>query len=248
MTRRRAAVLASLALAAAAAGTSPFWAPPVLRNVAWFAAERVEVSGTRLLAPHEVLAASGARVGANVWTDPEAWEAALRRHPVIADAEITRRLPRGLRIRIVEKRPAALVQTGTLRPATADGQVLPVDPTRVPLDLPIVSGRVKADAGGRITDAKTRALLAETARLLDLDPVLMARVSEVRSEKDGTRLVMASPAAEVVLPPAAGEDRLVRLRAALDDLGRRLAAASDSTGTRRARVDARFVDQIVVKM
>ena len=243
--RRRTRRIAAAAILAAAAG-SPFWGPPLLRRTPGFDTRRVEVSGTRLLAPHEVLAASGVKMGDNVWSDPAAWEAALRRHPVVAEAEVTRRLPGTLRIRVTEKRPAALVQAGTLRPVTAEGQVLPVDPARVPLDLPLLRTTVSPDASGRITAAPTRALLAEAGRLGDLDPALMARVSEVRPEPSGAlRLVLTAPAAEVILPAGANEARLVRLRAALADLERRI--PPDST-RRRTRVDARWEDQIVVRI
>ena len=243
--RRRTRRIAAAAILAAAAG-SPFWGPPLLRRTPGFDTRRVEVSGTRLLAPHEVLAASGVKMGDNVWSDPAAWEAALRRHPVVAEAEVTRRLPGTLRIRVTEKRPAALVQAGTLRPVTAEGQVLPVDPARVPLDLPLLRAPVRPDARGQITAAPVRALLAEAGRLGDLDPALMARVSEVRPEPSGAlRLVLTAPAAEVILPAGANEARLVRLRAALADLERRI--PPDST-RRRTRVDARWEDQIVVRI
>jgi cell division protein FtsQ len=244
MRRRTRRIAAASVLTIAA--SSPFWGPPVLRRAPGFETRRVEVSGTRLLAPHEVLAASGVKMGDNVWSDPAAWEAALRRHPVIAEAEVTRLLPGTLRIRVTEKRPAALVQAGTLRPVTAEGQVLPVDPARVPLDLPLLRAPVRPDARGQITAAATRALLAEAGRLGDLDPALMARVSEVRPEPSGAlRLVLTAPAAEVILPAGANEARLVRLRAALADLERRV--PPDST-RRRTRVDARWEDQIVVRI
>ena len=241
MTVRRALRLASLALAAAAAVTAPRWGPPVLRHVPLFDADRVEVAGTRLLAPHEAVAASGVRIGASVWTDPAAWEAALRRHPVVASATVERRLPSTLRIRVVEKRPAALVRAGTLRPATAAGEILPVDPARVPVDLPVAGAA--PDTAARVRDPAALRLLAEAARLADADPALMARVSELSADGGGAvRLVMARPRAEVRLPAGAAEPRLVQLRAALDDVERRLPEGA------RARVDARFADQVVVRL
>lgn len=236
----RRARLAVFALAAAAAGSSPFWGPPALRHVPWFAADRVEVAGARLLAPHEVVHASGVRIGVNVWTDPAAWEAALERHPVVASATVERRLPSTLRIRIVEKRPVAFLG-GTLRPATGTGEILPVDPARVPVDLPIAG--TAPDTASRVRDRATLALLAEAARLADADPMLMARVSEVRLGRDGaTRLVMAAPRAEVLLAAGAAEPRLSQLRATLADVDRRLAEGG------RAVVDARFADQVVVRL
>jgi cell division protein FtsQ len=233
--------LALLALVAAAAGSSPYWAPPALRRVPLFDADRVEVAGSSLLAPHEIVAASGIRIGASVWTDPAAWEAALRRHPVIADARVERRLPATLRIRITEKRPAAFVSVGTLRPATATGEILPVDPARVTVDLPLAG--TAPDTATRVRDRATLRLLAEAGRLADADPVLMARVSELRAGADGsTRLVLAHPRAEVLIPAGATGPRLTQLRAALADVARRVPQGG------RAQVDARFADMVVVRL
>lgn len=244
MKRRGIVLLAALATTAAG-GSSPWWGPPLLRELPGFGAERVEVSGTRLLAPHEVLAASGIRLGQSVWTDPAAWEAALRSHPVVAGAEVTRRLPSTLHVRVTEKRPAALLSGGVLRPATAAGEILPVDPARVPVDLPILRSPARERAG-RVADSATLALLAETARIASLDPALAARVSEVAAGRNGTTtLLLSSPAAEVVLPAGAGGDRLRLLRAALADVARR-APADSARGL--ARLDLRFADQVVVRL
>jgi hypothetical protein len=234
-----------LALVAAAA-SAPYWGPRAGRRIDWFAAERVEVTGARLLAPHEVLRASGVAVGLNVWTDPAPYVAALRRNPAVADARITRVLPRTLRIRVTEKSPAALVQAGTLRPVTADGEVLAVDPARAPVDLPLFTTRVRVDGRGRIGDAEARAALAEAGRLGELEPALMARVSEVRpAGRDGLRLILSAPAADVLVRDGISPDALVRLRAALDDVVRR--AAADTTQHGRPVLDARFDDQVVVR-
>jgi hypothetical protein len=132
-----------------------------------------------------------------------------------------------------------------LRPATADGEILPVDPARVPVDLPILRAPVR-ERGGRVADSATLALLAETARLSSLDPALVARVSEVAAGRGGTTtLLLSSPAAEVVLPAGAGGDRLRLLRAALADVARR-APADSARGL--ARLDLRFADQVVVRL
>lgn len=239
---RRALLLALVAGAA----SSPVWAPRAGRRIEWFAAERVEVTGARLLAPHEVLRASGVRVGTNVWSDPAPFVAALRRNPAVADAEVVRVLPRTLRIRVMEKSPAALVQAGTLRPATADGEVLAVDPARAPLDLPLLTARVRVDGHGRIADAAARAALAEAGRLGALEPGLMSRVSEVRPlGGDALRLVLSAPAADVLVRDGISPEAVVRLRAALDEVARR--AAADTLPQPRMEIDARFDDQVVVR-
>jgi cell division protein FtsQ len=247
MRRRNAALLGTVIIVGGLAAAWPWWGPPAGRRIAWFAADRVEVAGARLLPPAEVLQASGVRVGTNVWADPAPFVLALRRHPAVASAEVVRVWPRSLRIRIVEKTPAALVQSGVLRPATADGEVLQVDAARAGVDLPLFTARVRVDGHHRITDADARATLAETARLSELEPALMARVSEVRPlSRTETRLVLSRPAADVLVRDGIGPAALVRLRAALDDVAAR-AAADTTPQTARTVVDARFDDQIVVR-
>jgi hypothetical protein len=243
MKRSTGVLLALLPVAAAAAW--PWWGPPLGRRIAWFGAERVEVTGAHLLAPHEVLLASGVRVGTNVWSDPAPFVAALRRNPAVADAEVVRILPRTLRIRVTEKTPAALVMDGTLRPATSDGLVLAVDPAREQIDLPLLDGRLRTDRAGRVTDGDARIALAEAARMAELEPGLMARVSELRPARGEMRLVLGRPAMDVLVRPGVQPDALARLHAAVDDVARR--AAADTTRHGRPVVDARFDDQVVVR-
>jgi cell division protein FtsQ len=234
-----------LAIAALAATglASPFWGPLLLRRIGWFEVRRVEVSGTRLLAPHVVLAASGIRQGSNVWDDPAAWEGALRGHPAVAEARVTRRFPATLRVRVLEKRPVAFVEHGALRPATASGELLPIDPARSAVDLPIVRGAWSDAAEQRAV----RGLLGEMGRLTELDPGLLSEVSEVRAGAEGPGvLVLSHRLAEIVLPAGQDSGRLAQLRAVLGELQRRL---PDSGGNGpAARVDLRFRDQIVVRL
>lgn len=229
---RRLALGAALPVVLAA----PLWGPRLLERTPWFRVERVEVAGARMVAPHDVLAASGIRRGESVWRRPEPWVAALRRHPGVEDARVVRRLPSTLRIEVREKRPVGLVEAGALHPVTARGEVLPVDPARVAVDLPLLRG----------ADARVRPLAAEVGRLAQLDPGLLARVSEVEwSGRDALLLSVSAPDARVLLPVGAGSDRLRRLRAALDDVERRAPSAPVEDGP--VRIDLRFRDQVVVR-
>jgi cell division protein FtsQ len=242
--KKRARVLVFGLAAIAVAGAAYVLGPDALRRIPLFAVKHVEVSGARLLAPHEVLAASGIRAGQSVWDDPAPWERAVARNPVVASARVERRLPDGLRIVVVEKRPAALVEQGALLPATAEGEVLPVDPARVPVDLPLVRAAAASGADRRIRGASARALLAEAGRLGDLDPALMARVSEVRAGAAPGELLLAisQPRAEVRISAGAGAGALRRLDLALDDVRRRAGASSAPVA-----LDLRFEDQVVVR-
>lgn len=241
--------VAGFCLLGAAVLAAPLWGPRVLRHVGWFEIARVEVSGTRLLAPQEVLAAARVRPGQNVWEDPSRWEQALRAHPAVHEAEVTRQLPRSLRIRIREKQPVAFLETGTLHPVTAAGELLPLDPARSPVDLPILRVGRHAGPQSALSDTSVARLLDTLGRLQRLDPALSARISEVRADGADLRLMLARPAAEILLPGDAADDeqRLRELGAVIADLEQRLPAPNVDAGA-PASLDARFADQVVVRI
>ena len=217
-------------------GTAPLWGPLSLRRVSRFAVQRVEIAGTRMLAPHQVLAASGIRSGQNVWDDADPWEAALRKHPVIADASVTRRLPGTLTIRVLEREPAGLVDDAVLVPVASDGTVLPLDPALSPVDLPVIRTRGLAKPAAR-------ALLAESGRVSQMDPALWARVSEVHhAPRRGLVLRIAEPQAEAILPTGADQRRIRQLRSTLEHL----AAQEQPDSGVHVRLDLRWKDQIVL--
>lgn len=229
--------------AAACVAAGWVWGPTALRGIEWFDVRTVEVSGTRLLAPHEVLAVAGIARGQSLWDDREMWERPLREHPAIASARVTRRLPGTLRVRVEEKHPVAYVEAGTLRLATADGELLPVEPTRRPVDLPIV----RAEWGDSAQGTVARGLLALAGRLEALDPGLLGSVSEIRATRRGVGgAVLVHPLGEIVVPADADAERLAELRAVIADLERR--AAADRLGAPSGvRVDLRYDDQVVVR-
>lgn len=242
--RRIAVVLAAVVLLGA-----PLWGPPLLRRLEVFRVTRVDVQGTRLLAPHEVLAASGIRAEDSVWDDPSGWEARLREHPGIAVASVGRSLPGTLHLRIGEKRPVGMVEAGTLRPATRVGEVFPLDPARAPLDLPLVRGSTAIGPEGRVRDPEVRSVLTELARIEETEAGVLARVSEARRTRSGDLLlVLSSPRAEVLLPYGAGVPRLRHLRATVEDLERRAPDIdSDREDMGPIHIDLRFVDLVVVR-
>jgi cell division protein FtsQ len=240
---RRKLRLAALAAAGLLVAASPLWGPRVLREVDWFRVRRVEISGTRLLAPHQVLAAASIPAGENVWDDLGRLEGAIAAHPALATVRVSRDLPGTLRIRVEEKRPIAYVEMEALAPITARGELLPIDPTRARMDLPLIRG-----SWARTPAALRRGLLAETERIAQADPALLAHVSEIRGQ-DGKLevLVLSHPLAEIQLPVGADIVRLAQLRAVLDDLERRVPLDARGRPT-AAHVDLRFRDQIVVRL
>ncbi|HUE96693.1 MAG TPA: FtsQ-type POTRA domain-containing protein [Longimicrobiaceae bacterium] len=223
--------------------SAPVWGPGLGRQIGWLDVDRVEISGATLVAPHEVLRVSGIARGISIFDEREGWAAALEAHPIIARATITRRLPNTLRVRVLEERPVALVSGEALTPATAAGHVLPLDPTAVPIDLPIVPGLPDDEPAGSLV----RLALAEAGRLADLDPLLMADVSEIRPAGAGA-LVLVHPIGEIMVPSEMPAARLGQLKAVLADLSRRIPESAPGATVRRpVQIDLRFDGQVVVR-
>ncbi|HEX6937777.1 MAG TPA: FtsQ-type POTRA domain-containing protein [Longimicrobiales bacterium] len=237
--RRAVALLAAVAVVALITQ-----APVLLRRLDAFRVERVEVLGTRHLAPHTALAASGITRTSSVFDDPGPWREALLRHPLVAEATIERKLPSTLIVRIVEVEPVALVRTPELRPVDAGGRLLPIDPAGIALDLPIVDVPADAAADGAIDSEIALALIDVAVRLGAAAPSLAARVSEVAPAPGGTvRLFLRDPpGAEVWLPTELEAKRLEQLRLTIADLERRQEMAAVR------RIDLRFRDQVVVSL
>jgi cell division protein FtsQ len=237
--------LVVIVMAVAAAASAAFWVPRLGSRIAWLEVERVEVTGAVLMAPHEVLRVSGIRQGRYLFDDLSAVESSLKLHPVLADAHVTRGFPNRLSIRVEEKEPIALLADGELVPVTRHGEVLPVDPIDVPLDLPIVVGSLEDPT----KSPDTRRLLTEAGRLAEMDPALISEVSEIRyfsSENDV--LVLIHDDGKILIPFGASVARLEQLRAVLADVrGRRSMATVEGTPARSPIVDLRYDDQVVVR-
>ena len=219
-------------------------APQLLRRVELFAVERVQVEGTRYLAPHEALERSGIASSSSVFDDAGPWRDSLLAHPLIEDARIERRLPSTLVVTVTEVEPVALAPTPALRPVDRRGTVLPIEPAQASMDLPILDLEAGVDSAGRLEDPEAMELIHELERLRRLAPAFAALVSEIGKAADGAvRIMLREPAgAEVLLPHEAGVDRLGQLARTLEDLGTR------DELMRARRIDVRYRDQVVVSL
>jgi cell division protein FtsQ len=216
--------LVPLALALA---TAPLWARRAASSLSFFRVRAVEVAGVRYLSPTEVVRRMGVDTSASIWADLAPLAARVKAHPQVAEVSVSRRLPGTLRVRITENLPVALVAArGGLKPYDASGRMLPIDPSRASLDLPVVAGR----------DTALFRLLAE---LRGAAPALYDRVSEARRERRN-EVLLAMPPLLVrtmidVAPARLGEIILVE-----QDLARRQA--------RVAELDLRYRDQVIARL
>jgi len=130
-------------------------------------------------------------------------------------------------VQVTERPPVALVNTPSgLRVTDADGATLPVDPTAIDIDLPVLATR----------DTLLLRLLSEVQDAL---PALYAQVSDARR----------GPAGAVVLELAS-----VRLLTGTDVSSGRLAEALAvqqdlvTRGRTAVELDLRFRDQVVARL
>jgi hypothetical protein len=230
-------------------------APAGLRRIDAFRIDHVEIYGAHYMTAEQVLAASRITRRSSVFDDTDRWRNALLKHPLVATASVSRRLPNTAIVRITETHPVAFARSPELRPIDGRGRVLPADPTTVDMDLPVIDADARVDAHGQIIDAATIRTVAVLERLQNLEPVLAPWVSEATPMKDGVRLALRGPAnAEVLVPFDVDAQRLRELRVTLADLAATpaLAAVMDTTATpglrRVTRIDVRYREQVVVSL
>lgn len=235
-TRRRVYVMGVAALLGAAA---PVWAPPVLAGLPFFAVEEVGVVGSRYVPPDEVVRRADVEPEASVWDDPDAWEARVRGHPLVREATVSRAGFDRLEIQVREVEPVALVPGSGLVPVDAEGRALPLDPTDVDLDLPVLpGGRVEE---GEIAEDAGRGLLRVLVALRRAEPDFVRNVSSVVRGEHGTvrvRLTEGQACEVVLLPPDRPVEAFRRVESAL---GRHEGPASVEAA------DARFEGQVVLR-
>jgi cell division protein FtsQ len=216
-----------LAFGVLVALTSPWWARLIASQLSFFRVRRVEIVGVRYLAPSDILARLRVDTTRSVWDDPTPLERRVAAHPQVSNVSISRKLPGTLVVNVVENMPIAMVSTerGFLV-FDERGRQLPLDPSRVPVDLPIAArrdtalfrllGRVRVERPGVF------ARLDDVARVGDREVLLHFRTLPVRAMLDVT------------------PERLAEIFPVEADLAKRQA--------RVAELDLRFRDQVIARL
>jgi cell division protein FtsQ len=225
--RRRpiARVLAVVAAVAAVAALAA--AAMAIRSAAYFRVRAITVVGTHYLIARDVAARARLDTATSVWTALPPIAARLRGLPGVASVVVTRELPGTIVVRIVETAPVALAPTPQgLAAVDVGGHVLPLDPTRSDVDLPVV----------------TRADL-QILRLLDgvrtVAPALYARISSVRRDGPADLLVTTTDG-RLRLRASATPERVAEAVPVAADLARR--------GLAWTELDLRYRDQVVARL
>jgi cell division protein FtsQ len=223
VSARRALLVGGALLVVAA----PFALREGARRMAFFRARKVEIEGTRFIAPDQLVARMKVDTAASIWDDASVWERRLSAHPQVKTVTISRRLPGTLVVHVTEVPPVALVATAAgLAPYDADGRALPIDPTAVDLDLPVVSSRDVA-ALRLLGDVRTKA------------PELFARISDVRRLSRG-EISLHVDSLNVLGARDLSATRLSDILLVERDLARR--------GRRAVELDLRYRDQVIARL
>ncbi|MGY8779379.1 MAG: cell division protein FtsQ/DivIB [Longimicrobiales bacterium] len=223
------------------------WGPRALDAMAALetfriSAPEIEVTGAQYITRTSVIEQMDLGQFASVWGDRETWAERLSTHPLIREADVRRRLPNGLRVTVVERRPVALAPTPTLEPVDAEGFRLPIDPTVHRLDLPIITSERYPEAEADVFPDEVRNLAVELEALTIADEEFVQKVSSIERTADGSlRIHLIEPPVEFLIPDGTP---VVRLREAQDALRH---AMSQNPGHVPAVIDLRFSGQVVVR-
>lgn len=233
-----------LAAGACAVTSVAAGAPAMLRRMDAFKVQRVEIRGTRYLAAYDALVQSGITRSSNVFDEFEPWRARLLRHPMVIAAEVERELPHTIKVSITETDPIALARTPALQPVDGRARALPIDPSEIDLDLPLLARGPKPDSHGYFKDRQTRDAIAVLNLLRHRDARLYSWISEAAPlANQGLLLHLRQPlGAQALLPADPRALRLRELEVTLSDLNAR------GELSQLKRIDARFRDQIVVSL
>lgn len=135
--------------------SSVWWMPAIMRRMQFFDVRQVEVTGAKYREPRQIIAALELPETSSVWGDLPVLEARLRALGGIEEAQVGRRLPGTLEIRVREVEPVALAQTEVgLVAVDRAGRALPYDPTAAVIDAPVV-GRPDPKLAGALEAIRT---------------------------------------------------------------------------------------------
>ena len=218
--RRIGAVAILLAL------TSPLWARPILSRMDFFRVRHIEVRDARFTPADEIRRRLAIDTTFSIWNDLEPLERRVAEHRQVSRVRIGRRFPSTLVVSVEEHQPVALVPAKNgLQAYDASGRALPLDPSRTPVDVPVIA---RADT----------VLLRFLGQLQASQRDLFARVNEARrSGRD--ELILDLVNFSVRMRTDIGVERLAQVSSVDSALAARQ--------SRPRELDFRFRDQVIAR-
>jgi cell division protein FtsQ len=207
----------------------PLWGPKVLGQLAFFRVRKVEVLGARFTPPNEILERLHVDTTRSVWDPLGPLVERAQSHPQVARVTVTRKLPGTLVVDVTERHPVALVPSPDgLRAVDERGVRLPLDPSRTPIDAPVVTATQRDTAVYHLLGAMQRE-----------KPRLYARISSIRKTGDDELLLQIADVPVRALTSVT----LARL-SDIDPVERDLARRQ----LRAAELDLRYRDQVIARL
>jgi cell division protein FtsQ len=208
---------------------SPLWGPPLLRRLSYFRVRRVEILGARYTPPGDLLRRLRVDTTRSVWDPLEPLAERVRSHPQVESVTVSRRLPGTIVVRVTERRPVALVSgPGGLRAVDEHGRRLPLDPSRTPVDAPIITSALRDTMVYHLLGAMRR----ET-------PQQYAQLSSIRAV-GADEMVLQIADLSVRTMTSVTLERLGDIEPVRRDLMRRQ--------LRPAELDLRYRDQVIARL
>jgi cell division septal protein FtsQ len=205
--------------------------------------QHVQVEGARYLDAARVADVAGLHAGDDLFRlDLERARQTLLLDPRIARAEVSRRWPRDVGVRIVEREPVLLVRHGVPWEVDSSGVLLAPLARGVVADVPLLAGPdfSRLRAGTQVPTLEVRRGLAWVRALAARDLQLAGDVSELDVADPRATGILLMNGTRVLAPAwPPGTRALSALRVVLADLRLRGVAAGE--------VDLRFEDQVVVR-
>jgi cell division protein FtsQ len=209
--------------------TLPLWGPRTLRHLAFFRVRRVEILGARYTSPAELLDRLKVDTTRSVWDPLGPLEERLRAHAQIESVTVSRKLPGTLVVQVIERHPVALVNgPGGLRAVDERGRRLPLDPSKTPVDAPIVTAAPR--------DTIVYHLLGTMQREA---PALYAKLSSIRAIGTDELVLQIAD-----LPVRAMTNVTLARLGDIDPVERDLTRRQ----LRPAEIDLRYRDQVIARL
>ena len=206
--------------------TSPLWARPLLSRMDFFRVRRIEVRHARFTPPEEIRKRLGIDTTFSIWNDLEPLKQRVAAHKQVSGVRISRRFPSTLVVTVDEFQPVALVTARSgLQAYDATGRSLPLDPSRTPVDVPVM-------------ERPDTSLLRFLGQLQAVNRDLYARVNTVRRlGRDDIQLDLVR--FSVRIRPDIGVERLAQISSVESALANRQAKPRE--------LDFRFRDQVIAR-
>jgi len=226
------------AVLAVAVGTWSLYNSPLLE------VQEVKVEGYSAVPPELVRATSGLEGESLILPDFEAAEARLKELPVVKDAQVSRDLPTGVKVTIIERRPWGVWQLGGARYVVdEEGVVLDLPaPQAPPLIVQTDASVAALNVGDRVDEG---AMEVATKLVATSEQTIGRTVRSLEfSQRTGLSVLLSSPGGgpdlRVVFGDSHGFDfKVASLFAVL--------AEADEQGRELSRIDLRFGERVAVQ-